>query len=998
MKLNVFLVAILVATFFSCKPKPQTQSPCHERFKGKEFKGLADYVDPFIGTGGHGHTYPGASLPFGMVQLSPDTRLDGWDGCGGYHYSDSIIYGFSHTHLSGTGCSDYGDVLLMPTVGAIQFDNGAKAGTTNGYSSTFTHANEWAKPGLYHVQLDEGPLNVDLTATVRAGFHRYYFPETKEANVILDLDHRDEVLESSIEISGNNEISGLRRSRAWAADQYVYFVAKFSKPFVSYGIQIDSLLNENLSKASGKKLKAYARFESDGKEPILVKVGISGVSVEGARKNLDAEIPGWDFDAVAQQASDVWEKQLAKIKVESTDTAAMINFYTSLYHATLAPNVYMDVDSLYRGRDLKVHKAEGFTNYSVFSLWDTYRAANPLFTIIEPARTNDFIKTFLVQYEQGGTLPVWELSGNETWCMIGYHSIPVIVDAYFKGINDWDANKALEAMKHSANLDHFGLKFYKAKGYIPSNDEGESVSKTLEYAYDDWCIASMADQMGRKDDYLAFIKRAQSYKNLYDPTTGFMRAKANQAFMEPFDPREVNFNYTEANCWQYSFYVPQDVNTLINLHGGDANFIKKLDELFTTDSKTTGREQSDITGLIGQYAHGNEPSHHMAYLYAYAGVPWKTQEIVRRIMDEFYTPCPDGLIGNEDCGQMSAWYVLSSLGFYPVTPGTDMYVFGSPVFDKATIAVNDSASFVIKANNNQKAAKYIKSASLNGNVYKRSWFSHNVLTAGGELVFEMASSPVKDFGQAADDRPFAEIKYQKIVAVPFVEKGDRTFISETLLSLNCIDKDAKIYFTLDGSEPTSKSSLYKEPIKIDKSTILKAFSILGDGTSSQVIEAVFSKIPKDRKVSYNTKYQPQYAAGGDLAMIDFVRGGEDFKTGAWQGYEGDDFDLVVDLGKPEDVKKLSAGCFQDQGAWIWFPEWVEFSVSSNGKDYKSVGKAVCDVPKNKDGRFLKEFSIASDNKQVRYIKVIGKNQATCPSWHPGAGSKAWIFVDEITIE
>jgi hypothetical protein len=388
----------------------------------------------------------------------------------------------------------------------------------------------------------------------------------------------------------------------------------------------------------------------------------------------------------------------------------------------------------------------------------------------------------------------------------------------------------------------------------------------------------------------------------------------------------------------------------------------------------------------------------MAYLYAYAGEPWKTQEVVRRIMDEFYTPCPDGLIGNEDCGQMSAWYVLSSLGFYPVTPGTDMYVFGSPIFDKATIAIGDSAKFVIKANNNLKANKYIKSVNLNGNEYKRSWFSHNVLTAGGEITFEMSASPEKAFGQHADDRPFAEIKYQKIVPVPFVETGDRTFISETSLRLSCIDKEAKIFYTLDGSEPTSTSTLYSAPVKLDKTTVLKAVSIKSDGSSSKIIEAVFSKIPKDRKVTYNIRYQPQYAAGGDLAMIDCVRGGEDFKTGAWQGYEGTDFDLVVDLGKPEDVVKLSAGCFQDQGAWIWFPEWVEFFASADGKEFKTLGKSVCDVPKNKDGRMLKDFAIAVDSKQVRYIKVIGKNQGNCPSWHPGAGGKAWIFVDEITIE
>jgi predicted alpha-1,2-mannosidase len=998
MKNRIFLLFFVFAALFSCKNDHKNLNSCKERYSGKAFNNLTDYVDPFIGTGGHGHTYPGASLPFGMVQLSPDTRLDGWDGCSGYHYSDSIIYGFSHTHLSGTGCSDYGDILLMPTVGEVQFDNGAKTSTKQGYSSVFSHDNEWAKPGLYHVKLEEGPVNVDLTATTRAGFHRYYFPETEQANVIIDLVHRDEVLESGIEIIGNDEIAGFRRSKAWAADQHVYFVAKFSKPFKSAGIQQDSVLLEKVLKASGKHLKAFVQFASDGKESVLVKVGISGVSIEGARKNLQTEIDGWDFDAIAKLASNAWENQLAKIRVETQDTARKINFYSALYHAMLSPNVAMDVDSMYRGRDLQVHKAKGFTYYSVFSLWDTYRAENPLFTIIEPNRVNDFINTFLVQYEQGGTLPVWELSGNETWCMIGYHSIPVIADAYFKGINKWDASKALEAMKHSATLDHFGLKSYISKGYIPSNDEGESVSKTLEYAYDDWCIAMMADQMGKKEDYLNFIERAQSYKNLYDPATGFIRAKANQTWITPFDPREVNFNYTEANCWQYSFYVPQDVNTLIKMHGGDEAFAKKLDELFTTDSKTTGREQSDITGLIGQYAHGNEPSHHMAYLYAYAGQAWKTQEMTRRIMDEFYTTCPDGLIGNEDCGQMSAWYVLSAMGFYPVTPGTDMYVFGSPVFDKVTISMSDSTTFILNTKGNQIKDKYIGKVTLNGNEYKRSWFSHNVLTAGGEISFEMSPDPVKSYGANPDDRPFAVIGYQKIVPVPFVEKGARTFIEKTEIALGCIEKDAVIRYTLDGTEPKSTSPQYKKPFMVDKTTRLKAMAVMPDLTMSKVIEAVFSQIPKDRKVKYNTQYQPQYAAGGELAMIDCVRGGEDFKTGAWQGYEADNFDLVIDLGKEEAVHKLSAGCFQDQGAWIFFPEWVEFSVSNDGKSYKSVGKVLCDVPKEQSGRMIKEFLVVTTNLKTRYVKVVGKNQGKCPSWHPGAGSKAWIFVDEITIE
>ena len=634
--------------------------------------GLTGFVDPFIGTGGHGHTYPGATLPFGMVQVSPDTRLTGWDGCSAYHYSDSVVYGFSHTHLSGTGCSDYGDVLLMPTVGAVRLLRGDGTDPESGYCSRFSHRNEEAAPGYYRMKLDNGGVIVELTATKRAALHRYIFPKSDRANVVIDLAHRDPVIDSRVKIVSDTEIDGYRRSRAWADDQRVYFVARFSKPFASYGVARNDTVMSGAGEASGTNVKAYVTFATEADEPVLVKVGISAVDIEGARKNLRAEIPGWDFDRVRADADGVWNAALGKITVKGGTRDQRVTFYTALYHAMLAPNLFMDADGRYRGRDLAIHEAEDFTNHTVFSLWDTYRAEHPLFTIIEPERTVDFIKTFLAQYEQGGLLPVWELAANETNCMIGYHAVPVIVDAYIKGIRGFDAREALEAMKRSAGADSRGLEAYRELGYIPSDTEGESVSKTLEYAYDDWCIAQMARALGKEEDYATYIRRAQSYKNLFDPSTGFMRAKINGGWLAPFDPAEVNFNYTEANAWQYSFYVPQDVRGLIGLMGGGERFAARLDSLFTVSPKTTGTELPDVSGLIGQYAHGNEPSHHMAYLYNFAGRPWKTQERVRSIMDGLYHAGRDGLCGNEDCGQMSAWYVLSALGFYPVTPGTDV--------------------------------------------------------------------------------------------------------------------------------------------------------------------------------------------------------------------------------------------------------------------------------------------------------------------------------------
>ncbi len=503
--------------------------------KAKPVEDLTQFVNPFIGTDAHGHTFPGASMPFGMVQLSPDTRLEGWDGCGGYHYSDSIVYGFSHTHLSGTGVPDYCDILFMPTTGEVGLNNEAKE-HGKGYSSKFKHEKETATAGFYSCFLEDYNVGVELTATKRAGFHKYIFPEGNNSNVVIDLTHRDKVIESEITIVNEQEIEGFRRSTGWANNQIIYFVAKFSKPFNDSGIENDNQIIADKS-ANGKSIKAFVSFGTSMKEEVLIKVGVSSVSVSGARKNLDSEIPDWDFNRIKQQAKDAWNEELGKIIVEGGTPEQRTTFYTALYHAFLVPNLFMDVDGNYRGRDFNIYKAEGFDYYTVFSLWDTFRGEHPLFTITQQKRTVDFIKTMIAQYEQGGRLPVWELAANETECMIGYHSIPVIADAYIKGIRDFDAEKAFEAMKHSAELDHFGLKSYKEYGYIPAEDEAESVSKTLEYAYDDWCIAIMAKELGKMDDYKKYMERAQSYKNIFDPTTGFMRAKMNGRWFEPFDPK-----------------------------------------------------------------------------------------------------------------------------------------------------------------------------------------------------------------------------------------------------------------------------------------------------------------------------------------------------------------------------------------------------------------------------------------------------------------------------
>ncbi|HKG47125.1 MAG TPA: GH92 family glycosyl hydrolase [Pyrinomonadaceae bacterium] len=933
---------------------------------------LTHYVNPFIGTAGHGHTFPGAIVPFGMVQLSPDTRLTGWDGCSGYHYSDSKIYGFSHTHLSGTGISDYGDILLTPTVG-------------RNYSGRFQHQNETATPGYYSVKLEDEDILVELTATARAGMHRYSFPRTEDANIIVDLAHRDKVLDSGLRITSQTTVAGWRRSQAWAKDQIVYFALEFSQPFTAH-------------RSTDNDLKTYFRFDTRAGAPVLVKIGISAVDMDGARRNLNAELNHWNFEKVKADATAAWNAELNKITVSGGTISQLTNFYTSLYHVMTAPNLFMDVDGRYRGRDFKTHTAEGFTNYTVFSLWDTFRAAHPLYTIIDRKRTRDFINTFLAQYEQGGRLPVWELAANETDTMIGYHAVSVIADAAAKGIDGFDLNKAFQAMKHSAELrEHRGLGAYISHGFISTEEERESVSKVLEYAYDDWCIAEVARMLGKKADYDRYNARAQSYKNVFDRATGFMRPRSNANWVEPFDPREVTFAFTEANSWQYTFFAPHDVSGLIALMGRK-QFARKLDQLFTADSRTTGREQADITGLIGQYAHGNEPSHHMAYLYDYVGQPWKTQSRVRQIMDQFYKPEPDGLIGNEDCGQMSAWYVLSAAGFYPVTPGSTVYAIGSPLFAEARFNLENGKSFVVRTVNGSKRNVYIQSATLNGKAYNKSFLVHADLMAGGELVFVMGPRLNVRWGTGMRNEPFSRIAGAEIVPVPVIKAAGQTFRGRLQIDLASLDSESvNIYYTTDGSAPSAKSRKFTRPFFIEADTTVKALAIAAGGRRSQVATAKYHRIPHNWNITMESRYSSQYTGGGDFAVIDGIRGTTNWSGGGWQGYWGKDFVAVLDLGKVEDVSRVGAGFLQDIGSWIWMPTRVEFELSMDGRTFGPAILIANDVSDRQEGVVTRDFVRSIPPKKARYVRIRAVNFGKIPSWHPGSGGDAWIFVDEIVI-
>jgi len=990
-------------------------------------KDYTQLVNPFIGTGGHGHTYPGAVVPFGMVQLSPDTRLTGWDGCSGYYYTDTVVYGFSHTHLSGTGIADYCDILFMPTTGEPQFKN-------TEYRSGFSKKNEFASPGYYKTKLNKYNIEVELTASTRAGMHRYDFPKTAQANIIIDLQHRDEVLDSWIEVINDHEIRGFRRSKGWAQDQSIYFYAKFSKPFKTYGIASDDQLQPGQNKLQGKNIKMFVQFDNPG--AVVAKVGISSVSAEGALKNLDAEMPDFDFKKVQREAKALWNKELSKIEVEGGGPNAAAQrepqnmnpqtgynsqtgsyrrppqkkqvivdyakekqtiFYTALYHAMLAPNVYSDVDGQYRGMDQKVHTANGFNYYTVFSLWDTYRAEDPLLNLNDRKRTLDFIKSFLAMYEQGGLLPIWPLASNETYCMVGNHSIPVIVDAYAKGIRDFDAEEAFTAMKAAVNRDQFGLDSYRKNGVVLSDDEPESVSKTLEYAIDDWCIAQMAKMLNKPADYSTFIQRAQYWKNQYNNQNGFMQARANGGWYTPFDPAEINNNYTEGNAWQYSFLVPQDVEGLISRMGGKAAFEAKLDELFTTTSTLSGREQADVTGLIGQYAHGNEPSHHMAYLYNFTDAPDKTQLYVNRILREEYSDKPDGLSGNEDCGQMSAWYVMSSLGIYNIMPGQQQFQVGTPQFDKAVINLENGKKFTI-LNPGASISRndiYLQGMDLNKKPYNKIYLDYSSIANGGTFEVYTGRLPNRLFVQSLE-KPSSAITDNLIVPNPYILAPSKTFKKPFQVEIKNGDAAAKIYYTTDGSAPTSNSTIYSSPINISSNITVKAIAV-EDGKTSFVDEGTFTRIRDDIKLTLVNKYLPNYADQGDDALINGIHGKVNWKLGNWQGYQGSDLIAIIDMEKIRPVQQVSLGTLQDTRAWIVFPQYVQYWVSDDGSNYKLAATANTKVD-IKDMKVQTQEFTAALNLKTRYIKIIAKQYGPLPEWHESKGNQSYIFADEIGIQ
>lgn len=907
-----------------------------------------NYVNPFIGTDAHGHTYPGATVPFGLVQLSPDTRLDGWDGCSGYHYSDSIIYGFSHTHLQGTGVSDYGDILIMPTNYRIK---SAKT-WPDAYKSSFKKFSEKASPGYYSVKLEDYQITAELTATEHVGIHKYKFAPGDSCRLFMDIMHRDYLKYYDIMTMGDTAVFGYRVSKGWAEDQHCYFFAVFNKPFKDF-TQLD-ISYEEINEQTGKPSQVLEQVQVfalrfDPTDELMIKVGISGTDINGAMNNLLTEAPHWDFEKYKAEAQSKWEHTLSKAPIPDSNKDELIKYYTALYHCYTVPNIWSDVDGRYRGTNNIIYQTDQYKRYTVFSLWDTFRAYHPLMSVLEPERTRDWIHTFLNIYGERNELPVWELAANETYCMIGYHSIPVIYDAYMRGIRDFDHFLALEAMKKAAEGPQEEKQAYMKYGYVPADQFSESVSKTLEFAYDDWCIAQFAKELGDTLTYQKYIQRAQNWKNVFDPKTKFMRARKNGGFVEPFDPYQVDFHYTEANAWQYSLFVPHDMATYIDMLGGKDSLENWLDRLFTATPQTTGREQADITGLIGQYAHGNEPSHHVSYLYQFTNNPNKTEKYVKQIMQNLYTTKPDGLCGNEDCGQMSAWYVLTKNNAYSFLPG-------NPDFIPVT---------------NSSKQNLIQNSIINSNAnYHPNRISDFVITPN-----------------------------------PIIQGPQLPFTDSTEVTIYCADSNARIDVTFHYRD--KETNLYTQ---ITDSFVGEKTFILTDEVVIKATAESPGQLPSKRetceikkrnpliKIVSISEYDNQYTAGGREALIDGLRGGNDFRTGAWQGYQGQPLEVTVDLEEPRHVQSVGLSCLEDSRSWIWLPSSVEIFVSEDGQNYKSVGISVQSAISQEDRIHLEVFK-HTVNQTIRYIKIIAQPAfEIIPSWHLGAGGKPWIFADEIIIE
>ena len=962
---------------------------------------LTKYVNPFVGTGAHGHTYPGAIVPFGGVQLSPDTRLRGWDGCGIYHYSDKIVYGFSHTHISGTGVPDYGDILIMPFTG-----QGSTVNTR--YCSPFSHQNEVALPGYYAVTLDKNGIRAELTTTSHVGCHRYTFPDNNEPKgIVVDLVHRDLVLHNYMETINDHEFSGYRISKAWNEEQHAYFYMTLSQPVKEIQYYRDTVQMRTNASLDGTSVKAILLFDESVRE-LVINVGFSASDMAGARANLGEAVDtkgapakaigpndvipaptSADFDRIRRNADALWNKELGKFEVSGSETNKRI-FYTALYHCFLSPYEHSDIDGRYRGHDGKIHQSDGHKVYTVFSLWDTYRALHPLLNLIDRKRTNDFLNTFLLIYHQGGQLPMWELSAYETWCMIGYHSVPVILDAARKGIGDFDKKEMLKAMVGFAELPKLGRPEFEQYQYLPADKEHESVSKTLEYCFDDWCIAQFAHDIGDQATYNRFILRSQFYKNIVD-ANGFAHQRSNGGFIMPFAPGEANDHFTEANAWQYFSYVPHDFTTYTKIAGGTQHVSVMLDSLFFGKTQLSGNVDADMTGLMGQYAHGNEPGHHAPYMFNYVGQPWKTQQVVRRLLADQYSDTPEGICGNEDCGQMSAWYVLSAMGLYAVAPGSNRYDIGSPIFDKVEMHLENGKTFTVICKNQSPKNIYIQSVKRNGQPYKSTQITYQMISDGDTFEFEMGPNPNQN---AFTQTSTSEVE-ETLIPTPVFEPNNLLFADKLTVKLRHIQPIGTIYYST-SADGFRKVNMYKKPLTIKESTTIRAW-VEADGKKSAVVEASYQKFVQDKTIRVLSQYSRYFTAGGDDALINGLRGNPKWQLGGWQGYEGRDMEVIIDLQSTKGIHSVSVGFLENIPDWIVFPKKLIVEVSNDGDNFVRFGEFTNPHPDNDLTPKTEEFTVNGSAK-ARFVRIRAENYGKLPAWHSAAGSSAWLFADEVIIK
>ncbi len=949
---------------------------------------LSQWINPMIGTGGHGHTFPGPVWPFGMVQLSPDTRTDGsWDGCSGYHYSDSLIYGFSHTHLSGTGCSDWGDVMLMPVTGTVSFN-------PNQYASKFTHSTEGAKAGYYACELLKYKTKVELTVTPRVGIHRYTYPVQNQLNgVLLDLNHRDALLDGHLRMKDSVTVVGYRRSQAWAKDQLVFFCIRFSKPIVKMQYNPKTVVKDPT--ASDSRIQQAVFYVGKSPDPLVIKVGISAVSMDGAELNLDKEAQHWNFNTYKNQSDAAWNQILNKVRIEESDTNKKTIFYTSLYHSFIHPSLYMDADGQYRGRDGQIHQSSGFTNYSVFSLWDTYRTLHPLLNLLEPERSKDFLNSFLQQYRQAGRLPIWELSANETDCMIGFHSVSVIADAAVKGINIPDSMELLKAAIAASQDPRFGIPKFNLQGFLQIDDESESVSKSLEYAYDNWCIAQLAKRYQKQQDYKRHIKRSLAYQHLFDISTGCLRPRQNGGWLKNFRPNEINNHFTEGNSWQYSFYVPQDIVGLSRLFKNELNFEQHIDRLFSDTTGLTGREQADVTGLIGQYAHGNEPSHHAAFLYHFVGKPLKSYLRVHQIGESMYHNATDGLIGNDDCGQMSAWYVMSSLGIYPFCPGSDQYAILPSMFNSYTLNLTNTQQFKVQTPFLKPASNLHIHSRLNSQPYLKSFLTHSQILKGGLLEWSLASE-TSGWGESYVNRPASVIESETVLPAPVIESVQQVFKDSLMFSIRQLN--ALPLMTLFSTDSLKDLQVYTGPVRIFSNTTVKT-QVISNTDKSPLIQAHFFKLKRNAEIQIYPQPNSQYQADGSQSLMDGITGSTDWRKGYWLGFQGKDVTFNIDLKKPYPLTEMLFGFLQDTRSWIVFPKEIEVLASSDGKQFIRIGRLQTKTSIDRLDPLRETWKLSLTQKTpYRFVKIIAKQYGLLPKWHPGAGGESFIFIDEIEIK